>query len=302
MPKKDAALLDKTPPITLDDLRDQFQHSDWSASTSPYNVARADAEHAKVYTTVREYFNEFWAKKLKDDGYKHPLRNYSDNYPIKLLEKTEGDYIAGTIMEIIEDDTPLDNIFEIFFTAMAEPLSKELEAYAASMDKPMDSLTDDEIYSVIDKIADKSLSAMMSLLQQTQNVPEIIGITKENGAYEDFPWATNFEKADFHRKWYHTRTAVGKMLSLDEILDEGDKAQYEVVGNAIDSVSEAEIAKLASKFIETLDSVDSQICYMRMDGKTNAEIAEALNYKTPSAVTKRLAKIKTKFNEFFAEQ
>jgi len=39
-----------------------------------------------------------------------------------------------------------------------------------------------------------------------------------------------------------------------------------------------------------------------MEGKTNAEIAVALNYKTPSAVTKRLAKIKTKFNEFFAEQ
>lgn len=39
-----------------------------------------------------------------------------------------------------------------------------------------------------------------------------------------------------------------------------------------------------------------------MEGKTNAEIAEAMNYKTPSAVTKRLVKIKTKFNEFFAKQ
>ena len=302
MPKKDTTLLDKSSPITLDDLKDQFHRNDWSASTSPYNVASADAEHAKIYTMVREYYNEFWAKKLKDNGYKHPLRDYSDNYPVRLLEKSEGDYIAGTIMEIIEDDTALDNVFEIFFTAMAEPLSRELEAYAASMEKTVDSLTDDEIYSVIDNIADKSLSTMMRLLQQTQNVPEIIGITKENGAYEDFPWSTNFEKADFHRKWYHTRTAVGKMLSLDEILDEGDKAQYEVVGNAIDTVSEADITKIADKFIATLDSVDSQICYMRMDGKTNAEIAEALSYKTPSAVTKRLAKIKTKFNEFFAEQ
>ena len=59
-----------------------------------------------------------------------------------------------------------------------------------------------------------------------------------------------------------------------------------MVGNAIDTVSEADITK---KFIETLDSVDSQICYMRMDGKTNAEIAEALSYKTQSAVTKRRA-------------
>lgn len=302
MPKKDTALLDKTSPITLDDLKDQFRRSDWSASTSPYNVASADAEHAKIYTMAREYFNEFWSKKLKDNGYKHPLHSYSENYPIRLLEKSEGDYIAGTIMEIIEDDTTLDNVFNIFFTAVAEPLSKELEAYAASVGKSVDSLTDEEIHLVIDKIADKGLSTMMGLIQQTQNVPKIIGIAKENGAYEDFPWTTNFEKADFHRKWHHTRTAVGQMLSLDEILDEGDKAQYEVVADAIDTVSEADIAKLASKFIETLDSVDSQICYMRMDGKTNAEIAEALNYKTPSAVTKRLAKIKIKFNEFFSEQ
>ena len=57
MPKKDTALLDKTSPITLDDLKDQFHRSDWSASTSPYNVASADAEHAKVYTLAREYFN-----------------------------------------------------------------------------------------------------------------------------------------------------------------------------------------------------------------------------------------------------
>ena len=197
MPKKESALLDKPSPITLDDLKDQFRHSDWSASTSPYNVARADAEHAKVYTLVREYFNEFWTKKLKDNGHKHPLRSYSDNYPIRLLEKSEGDYIAGTIMEIIEDDTALDNVFDIFFTAMAEPLSKGLEAYAESIGKSVDSLTNDEIYTVIDKIADKGLFTMMGLLQQTQNVPEIIGIAKENGAYEDFPWTTNFEKADF---------------------------------------------------------------------------------------------------------
>ena len=302
MPKKESTLLNKPSSITLDDLKDQFHRSDWSASTSPYNVASADAEHAKIYTMTREYFNEFWAKKLKDNGYKHPLRSYSDNYPIRLLEKSQRDYKAGTIMEIIEDDAALNNIFEIFFAAMAEPLSKELEAYAADMRKSVDSLTDDEIHAVIDKIADKALSTIMGLLQQTQNVPEIIGITKGNGAYEDFPWSTNFEKADFHRKWYHTRSAVGQMLSLDEILDEGDKAQYEVVSNAIDTVSESDIAKLASKFIATLDSVDSQICYMRMDGKTNAEIAEVLNYKTPSTVTKRLAKIKTKFNEFFAEE
>ena len=143
MPKKDTALLDKTSPIMLDDLKDRFHRSDWSTSTSPYNVASADAEHANVYTMVREYFDAFWVKKLKDNGYKHPLRSYSDNYPIRLLEKSEGSYIAGTIMGIIEDDTALDNVFDIFFAAMAEPLSKELEACAATMGKSVDSLTDD---------------------------------------------------------------------------------------------------------------------------------------------------------------
>lgn len=140
---------------------------------------------------IRKCFNEFWVKKLKDTGYKHPLRSYSDDYPIKLLTNNEGNYIAGTIMEIIEDDTAFNNVFDIFFTAIEEPLSKELEAYASSAEKSVDELADHEIHSVIDKIADKGLSTMMGLLQQTQNVPEIIGITKGNGAYEDL---YNFQK------------------------------------------------------------------------------------------------------------
>ncbi|MCI5574378.1 MAG: hypothetical protein MR379_02220 [Clostridiales bacterium] len=74
---------------------------------------------------------------------------------------------------------------------MEKPLSKELEAYASSAEKSVDELADHEIHSVIDKIADKGLSTMRGLLQQTQNVPEIIGITKENGAYEDL---YNFQK------------------------------------------------------------------------------------------------------------
>lgn len=140
---------------------------------------------------IRKCFNEFWAKKVKDAGYKHPLRSYSDDYPIKLLTNNEGNYIVGTIMEIIEDDTAFNNVFDIFFTAIEEPLSKELEAYASSAEKSVDELADHEIHSVIDKIADKGLSTMMGLLQQTQNVPEIIGITMENGAYEDL---YNFQK------------------------------------------------------------------------------------------------------------
>ena len=84
-----------------------------------------------------------------------------------------------------------NNVFDIFFTAIEEPLSKELEAHASSAEKSVDELADHEIHSVIDKIADKGLSTMMGLLQQTQNVPEIIGITKENGAYEDL---YNFQK------------------------------------------------------------------------------------------------------------
>ncbi len=34
MPKKEAVLLDKTSLITVDDLKDQFHRSDWSAAIS----------------------------------------------------------------------------------------------------------------------------------------------------------------------------------------------------------------------------------------------------------------------------
>ena len=64
--------------------------------------------------------------------------------------------------------------------------------------------------------------------------------------------------------------------------------------------SNVEIAQqLLSAFVDTLDNdIDRQILYMRADGKTQAEIATALGYANHSPVTKRLQRLRPKFDTF----
>ena len=46
-------LLDKTAPITMDDLKRQFQSDDFSAADSGYDLTRQPADTEAVKTTVR---------------------------------------------------------------------------------------------------------------------------------------------------------------------------------------------------------------------------------------------------------
>ena len=60
-------------------------------------------------------------------------------------------------------------------------------------------------------------------------------------------------------------------------------------------ISESDFDKMLVGFINTLDETDRMICFMKMDDKTQYEIARELGYKNHSAVTKRMAKIKEKY-------
>ena len=48
--------------------------------------------------------------------------------------------------------------------------------------------------------------------------------------------------------------------------------------------------------MKTLDSTELEICRLRKLHYTQAQIAEALGYKTHSAIVKRLAKMREKFD------
>lgn len=228
-------------------------------------------------------------------GSKASLKNFSKDYPVKLLEQTNENIIAEQVVGVLNDESKLQSVFEVFFTSMEKPLEDALSAQAASLRKSLEELTDDEIMQAVDKVADALMNTMIGKMMVSQSVPEIMQITKKHGAQEDFNPSVkdNHDRIDFERKWDHSRTKLGKMLSFDE-LDPDDESLAYWDDELIDD--EAAFVDLTKRFLASLDDeIDRDIVIFKLKGKTQSEIAETLSF-TQGAIAKRLKKIKTKFD------
>ena len=62
-------------------------------------------------------------------------------------------------MEVLNDESKLQDVFEVFFTTMEKPLEDALSAQAASLEKSLEELTDDEIMRAVEKVADSLMTS-----------------------------------------------------------------------------------------------------------------------------------------------
>jgi len=114
----------------------------------------------------------------------------------------------------------------------------------------------------------------------------------------------NINKKDFMRSWTHSRTA--QHISFDELLEEGTTVDGELLFDIADPRSEFE-SKIIHKFYmedfkAQLPGVDSKILQMRYDGHSLKEIAAAVGFKTPSAVSKHVEKIAERYDNFISDE
>ena len=61
------------------------------------------------------------------------------------------------------------------------------------------------------------------------------------------------------------------------------------------------LKELRKKYYQVLDNVEREILELRVKKFTNEDIAKQLGYKTQSAISKRLAKMRKKFDELIKE-
>jgi hypothetical protein len=299
--KLDRTLIDKDGAPSVDELKEYFRNNDYTTAQSTFNPSRANPRLLSMYMKAKGFFKEKWLSVQKSMGGKGSLKNFSANYPLQVLEKADEDLIAGTVGDILLDDELTAQIIDSYFAMMEEPLNTGFNAYAASVGKFPDDLTDEEVKMVVDKVTDLFLTEMMSLMMQSQSVPEILGVAKKNGAHEDFNpnVAENRDKIDFDRKWDHIRTKLGKPLSLDELSTSNPSALEE--GRGMFDTSDEEYDILENQFLDSLNGTDREIYLMRKQGFTQQEIAERLGYKSHSAVTKRMEKMKKALIDFCAD-
>ena len=152
----------------------------------------------------------------------------------------------------------------------------------------------------IEKHADDFLNNAVKTAMQVMNYEEMAQTVKEDTAYEDFNHDkfNNYRSKDFDRKWNHTRSKI-ETISLTEmesaVNDEGESAPMQVADKSVNVEDEVIVNLTGDNFWDSISEDDRALLRMRMSGKTQQEIADALGYKTHSAVTKRLQKLKEIF-------
>ena len=112
-------------------------------------------------------------------------------------------------------------------------------------------------------------------------VRKVIGVEKELPCFEDFDLKSGTARHsrayyDFLRKWYHTKTKHPIMLT-DRI-----PHRIGIWTNSADFRMDWE------SFVKSLEPAERKIIELKLQGKTQKEIAEIMGYKTHSAVQKKL--------------
>ena len=304
--KADMTLLEKDGVPTIAELKAFFRDHDFSTQVSKYDPMTASEEQNRVYIKAKKHFLSSWNKQMKLLTGKGSLINFTSNAPVRCLEEANENLVAGAVMEILTDETLCECIIDSMLTALEGDITAELEKYAKAHNKTVEELTEAEFAFVFDQFADLFLSVMMNKLMQVESVPDILGVSKEIGAHEDFANTanTNYDKIDFKRQWSHTRSRVGEMESLDQI----EKAEHKTPELATEFSDEDPQAHL--EMVETIkefyaflgDDTDVKIFKLKANGYTQKQIAERLGFKTHSAVGKRLKKIEEKQKVFLETQ
>ncbi len=129
-----------------------------------------------------------------------------------------------------------------------------------------------------------------------QQVPELYQLMHNSPAYEDFAAGFHYDKDNFEKKWTHAKTRIGAMLSLDALAEDEsfDVPDKNNISESFENSDEA-YEELKNAFLDELNDTERQIFLMREKGMTLEEIADALSYRSHSTVSKRLKKMRQKY-------
>lgn len=180
-----------------------------------------------------------------------------------------------------------------------QPVMLGLDCYAKSVSKEIDDLSDEEIHTVVEKVAGVIDETLIETVMQGQQVPAIFGISRKVPQHEDFTEQLNQDKINFYNKWTHANTKLGAPLLFSELSDdESTNIEGAKMFFANDSEEERRYIFLRDEFAKTLNGTNREIYYLLEKGITQKEIAKRLGYKTHSAVSKRMKIMNKGFKEF----
>ena len=282
-----------------DELVAFFQNNDFTANMALEREHNSEGEQAKIYVRTKKIFGEYWLGNLRKLGVKRKMKNFSEDHPVNFLENADADYFSEQISEIYTDPDKLNEYIDRFFEMYGEPVMLGIDCYAKSVSKEIDDLSDEEIHTVVEKVAGVIDETLIETVMQGQQVPEIFGISRKVPQHEDFTEQLNQDKINFYNKWTHASTKLGAPLLFSELSeDEATNIEGAKLFFANNPEEERRYIFLRDEFAKTLNGTDREIYYLLEKGITQKEIAKRLGYKTHSAVSKRMKIMNKDFKKF----
>ena len=284
-------------------MRDYAAAHDFTADAVTVNKSKFTEEQGRLYRRAEKLFHDEWKRRLPDFGVKDPMRNFSGNYPLEVLRRFDAEHLATSAAAIGSDPAALDDISDLFFGMLKQPLEAGFSALAKSLGKAPDDLTDEEIDRVIQAVADLFFEEMVNALMTAQNVEGVYGAAHARGTHEDFSRAVdNHDKIDFLHQWTHDRAKAGQVLSLEQVYEDAPQAYERALATedptrSVDLRTEEEVM---ADFLATIPTEEADLFLALAQQKTQAEIAKSLGI-TQGAVSKRIAKLKEKYKKFIKE-
>lgn len=289
----------KFTPEQLDELQSFFQNNDFTANMTLNRECYLKGEQAEIFVRIKKIFGEYWLGNLRPLGVNRKMKNFSKDYPVNFLENADADYFSEEISKIYANPEMLNRNIDRFFEMYEEPVMLGLDCYAKSVGKEADDLTDEEIHTVVEKVAGVIDETLIETVMQGQQVPAIFGISRKVPQHEDFTEKLSQDKINFYNKWTHANTKLGAPLLFSELSDdEATNIEGAKMFFANDPEEERRYIFLRDEFAKTLNGTDREIYYLLEKGITQKEIAKRLGYKTHSAVSKRMKIMNKDFKEF----
>ena len=289
----------KFTPEQLDELQSFFQNNDFTANMTLNRECYLKGEQAEIFVRIKKIFGEYWLGNLRPLGVNRKMKNFSKDYPVNFLENADADYFSEEISKIYANPEMLNRNIDRFFEMYEEPVMLGLDCYAKSVGKEADDLTDEEIHTVVEKVAGVIDETLIETVMQGQQVPAIFGISRKVPQHEDFTEKLSQDKINFYNKWTHAKTKLGAPLLFSELSeDEATNIEGAKMFFANNPEEERRYIFLRDEFAKTLNSTDREIYYLLEKGITQKEIAKRLGYKTHSAVSKRMKIMNKDFKKF----
>ena len=289
----------KFTPKQLTELQSFFQQNDFTANMTLNREYDFSSKQSEIFLRAKKIFGEYWLVNLRPLGVNRKMKNFSKDYPVNFLENADADYFSEQISEIYADLDKLNEYVDRFFEMYEQPVMLGLDCYAKSINKEVDELTDEEIHTVVEKVAGVIDETLIETVMQGQQVPAIFGISRKVPQHEDFTEKLSQDKINFYNKWTHAKTKLGAPLLFSELSDdEATNIEGAKMFFANDPEEERRYIFLRDEFAKTLNCTDREIYYLLEKGITQKEIAKRLGYKTHSAVSKRMKIMNKDFKKF----